>query len=381
MGFGQRGKIDVRDAIVSASLQPSGMEFAPFTGEKHSSEVAMGAHAMAEIERNEAPEPAPASILAVIPTLNEERHIETCIRSLMRGDAQLRSIPLVVADGGSTDKTVEIVEHLKSEFPNLQLIHNPKKLQAAAMNLAVLDASTPVTQYIVRCDAHSIYPADFILSSQKHSRPRVRLQSSSQWMQLETRVSNAPTHGSLIRRWFRRLGSSWRQDFRLCRPWAPCRLQHHMYRQIGGYDETFSHNEDAEYDERVAQAGGKIFLDSEIRIRYIPRGSVSRLAKQYFNYGKGRARNVRKHGQRLKIRQALPVFALVASAAGFLASPLFLPALILPLGYIGVLATASLAVAVWKWSPCGLLAGLISGTMHMSWAAGFLSEAVAGTRR
>jgi succinoglycan biosynthesis protein ExoA len=342
----------------------------------------MGAHAMAEIERNEAPEPAPASILAVIPTLNEERHIETCIRSLMRGDAQLRSIPLVVADGGSTDKTVEIVEHLKSEFPNLQLIHNPKKLQAAAMNLAVLDASTPVTQYIVRCDAHSIYPADFILSVAKALKATgaasvvipmdavgdTCFERANAWIVDTPLGSGGSVHrGGKISGY---VDHGHHAGFNV-----------NMYRQIGGYDETFSHNEDAEYDERVAQAGGKIFLDSEIRIRYIPRGSVSRLAKQYFNYGKGRARNVRKHGQRLKIRQALPVFALLANAAGFLVSPLFLPALILPLGYFGVLATASVAVAVWKRSPCGLLAGLISGTMHMSWAAGFLSEAVAGTRR
>jgi succinoglycan biosynthesis protein ExoA len=33
----------------------------------------------------QAPELAPGSILAVIPALNEERHIETCIRSLDGG--------------------------------------------------------------------------------------------------------------------------------------------------------------------------------------------------------------------------------------------------------------------------------------------------------
>ena len=46
---------------------------------------------------------APAqTVLAVIPTLNEERHIEACIRSLMDGDERLKHVPLTVADGGST---------------------------------------------------------------------------------------------------------------------------------------------------------------------------------------------------------------------------------------------------------------------------------------
>ena len=340
----------------------------------------MGSHAMAEIDGNQAPELAPASILAVIPTLNEERHIETCIRSLMAGDHRLREIPLVVADGGSTDRTVEIVERLKSEFPNLQVIHNPKRLQAAAMNLAVADVSTAGTRYIVRCDAHSIYPAGFILSVAK------TLESTGAASVVIPMDAVGDTCFERANAWIvdTPLGSGG-SVHRGGKVSGYVDHGHHagfdirMYRQVGGYDETFSHNEDAEYDERVAQAGGKIYLDADIRIRYIPRGSVSRLSKQYFNYGKGRARNVRKHGQRLKIRQALPIFALVASAAGLIASPIFPPALVLPLGYAGVLIGASVAVAAWKQSSCGLLAGLISGTMHMSWAAGFLKEALSET--
>ena len=338
----------------------------------------MGAHAMAEIDGNEAPELAPDSILAVIPTLNEERHIETCIRSLMSGDTWLTDVPLIVADGGSKDKTVEIVERLKAEFPNLQLMHNARKLQAAAINLAVSDARP---RYLVRCDAHSIYPAGFIKSVAKS-------------LQATGAASVVIPMDAVGETCFER-ANAWIVDTPLGSGGSAHRggktsgyvdHGHHagfnivMYRQIGGYDETFSHNEDAEYDERVAQAGGKIYLDADIRIRYVPRGSVGRLAKQYFNYGKGRARNVRKHGQRLKMRQALPIFALLASTAGLVASPAFQPALILPLGYVGLLATASLAVAVWKRSACGLLAGLISGTMHMSWAAGFLKEALSGTK-
>ena len=341
----------------------------------------MGAHAMAEIDRNEAPEPAPSSILAVIPTLNEERHIETCIRSLMAGNPNLRDVPLVVADGGSSDDTVAIVNRLTSEFPNLQLMHNPKRLQAAAMNLAVSQVSTSQTRYIVRCDAHSIYPAGFILSV-------------ARTLQATGAASVVIPMDAVGDTCFER-ANAWIVDTPLGSGGSAHRggtasgyvdHGHHagfdiaMYRQVGGYDETFSHNEDAEYDERVAQAGGKIFLDADIRIRYIPRGSVGRLAKQYFNYGKGRARNVRKHRQRLKIRQALPVFALLASTGGLILSPAFLPALILPAGYISVLAAASVAVAVWKRSTCGLLAGLISGTIHMSWAAGFLKEALTGSK-
>ena len=66
-----------------------------------------------------------SQVLAVIPALNEARHIETCIRSLMTGDIWLRSVSLVVVDGGSTDGTADIVEGLIKEFPNLSIIYNP----------------------------------------------------------------------------------------------------------------------------------------------------------------------------------------------------------------------------------------------------------------
>jgi succinoglycan biosynthesis protein ExoA len=237
------------------------------------------------------------------------------------------------------------------------------------------------TRYLVRCDAHSIYPEGFILSVAEALR--------------QTGAASVVIPMDAVGDTCFERANAWTVDTPLGSGGSVHRggktsgfvdHGHHagfnidIYRQIGGYDETFSHNEDAEYDARLAQAGGKIFLDAYIRIRYIPRGSVGRLAKQYFNYGKGRARNVRKHGQALKVRQAVPVFALLASTVGVAAAPFFWPALLLPVGYLAVLATASVGIAIWKRSPCGLLAGLISGTMHMSWAAGFLKEVLFGRK-
>jgi succinoglycan biosynthesis protein ExoA len=48
--------------------------------------------------------------------------------------------------------------------------------------------------------------------------------------------------------------------------------------------------------------------------------------------------------------------------------------LVLPGGYLAVLAVASVAMAAKKRSACGLLAGLASATMHMSWSVGLLKQ-------
>ena len=318
----------------------------------------------------------PSSILAVIPALNEARHIETCIRSLMAGAPELRRVPLLVADGGSDDETVAIVEGLMAEFPNLAVLHNPKRLQSAAINFAAELRATEATRILVRCDAHSIYPANFILdvaqSLTDHAAASLVIpmdaegetcfEKGNAWVVDTPLGSGHSAHrGGKVSKW---VDHGHHAGFDL--GW---------FRRIGGYDETFSHNEDAEYDARLGKAGGRVYLDAQIRIRYIPRGSVGGLARQYFGYGKGRARNVQKHGTRLKLRHSIPILALIGSVAGLLASLVFPPALLLPLGYVSVLAVASVWVAVKRWSACGLFAGIAAGTMHMSWAAGFLREA------
>ncbi len=321
----------------------------------------------------------PENILAIIPTLNEERHIEACIRSLMDGEADLRKVPLTIADGGSTDRTVEIVEGLREEFPNIRVLNNPKRLQSAAMNLAAKSHATALTHTLVRCDAHSIYPQNFILDVARSmddqqaaslvipmdATGETCFEKANAWIVDTPLGSGGSAHrGGKSSGW---VDHGHHAGFRLS-----------MFRQVNGYDESFSHNEDGEYDERVAQAGGRIYLDADIRIKYVPRGSVARLAKQYFNYGKGRARNVNKHNSKLKIRQALPLLVLPLTVFGLIASPFFWPTLVLPLGYASVLGIASIGVALWKKSPCGLLAGIASGTMHMSWAVGFFKQTLFG---
>ena len=323
----------------------------------------------------------PGTVLAVIPCLNEARHIETCIRTLMHGSPILRLIPLIVADGGSTDATLDIVKRLMAEFPNLKLLDNPKRLQSAAVNLAAATFANSTTRYIVRCDAHSAYPANFILHVTEALK---RTGAASVVIPMDSvgetcfEKANAWVADTLI--------GSGGAAHRGGRTSQFVDHGHHAgfdivwFRNVGGYDESFSHNEDAEYDHRVSKGGGLIWLDADIRITYTPRGSVQALARQYFNYGRGRAKNQRKHKARLKLRQLAPIFMMALCLGGLLAGFAQWQAFILPAGYLSVLAGASAAIALKHKSACGLLAGVAAGTMHMAWAAGFIWESVAGKR-
>jgi succinoglycan biosynthesis protein ExoA len=315
-----------------------------------------------------------ADILVVIPVLNEQAHIEACVRSLMKGDKRLASAEFVIADGGSTDRTRSIVADLLEEFPNLRLAYNPKKLQSAAVNLAARQFGGG-RRILIRCDAHSIYPEGFVMAAAESLNRRgvasvvvpmdaigrTCFQRANAWIVDTPLGSGGSAHRGGRKSMYVDHGHH-----------AAFDLKTFLY--VGGYDETFSHNEDAEFDKRLRDAGGRIFLDADIRLRYLPRATVGGLAKQYFSYGKGRARTILTHGETPKLRQMIPPATLAACIVGLAVAPFTLWGLILPGGYFGVLTLASVGVAVKRRSLCGVMAGPASAIMHMSWAAGFFRQ-------
>ncbi len=321
-----------------------------------------------------------AEVIVAIPVLNEAAHIADCVRSLMNGDERLRAAEFVVADAGSTDGTRAIVSALAREFPNLRLIENPKKLQSCAVNL-VAQAAGPGRKVLVRCDAHSIYPPNYVMLvtdalvargvasivTPMDARGETCFQKANAWIVDTPLGSGGSAHRGGRKSMF--VDHGHHAGFDLA-----------MFLKVGGYDETFSHNEDAEFDTRLRQAGGEIFLDADIRLSYLPRNALRSLARQYFNYGKGRARTLIKHGERPRLRQMIPPATLLACLAGLSLAPVNPLALILPGGYLAVLALASIAVAAKHRSACGLFAGPASATMHMSWSMGFFRQMLKGHR-
>jgi succinoglycan biosynthesis protein ExoA len=88
-----------------------------------------------------------------------------------------------------------------------------------------------------------------------------------------------------------------------------------VFEEVGMYDPAAVTNEDAELNQRIIDAGGKIYLSRDIVAWYYPRESFGSLARQYFKYGMGRARTLLKHGRFLSVRPALPFFMVTGAAA------------------------------------------------------------------
>lgn len=317
--------------------------------------------------------PGPGAVLVAVPALNEANAIEACLDSLIGDDPWMRQVQVVVADGGSRDSTRDIVGKLQTRYPNLSLIDNPGRLQSAGINRVVDQAATDAHQILVRCDAHALYPPHYVqdVATALASRPEAAslatpmdakgqgcFQRAAAWVVDTPLGSGGSAHrGGQKSHW---VDHGHHAGFRL--DW---------YKRIGGYDESFSHNEDAEYDHRLGLAGGRVWLEADIRLDYTMRPSLRALARQYLNYGRGRARNVAKHRMRPRPRQLIPVINFAGLVLALLLSLVWPWALIAPLGYLAVLALVS-ALAVRRIGPCGLWAGPALAAMHNAWGLGFL---------
>lgn len=316
----------------------------------------------------------PQNVLVVIPALNEAAAITACIASLRAGDDFMQEVQIIIADGGSTDGTQDIVASLAAADPMLQLVHNPDRLQSAGINRAVHSAARPEHSILVRCDAHSVYPTGYVrrVVDAFAARPEAAsvatvmdatgdsgFERACAWVVDTPLGSGGSQHrGGGRSQW---VDHGHHAGFRL--DW---------FRRIGGYDPGFSHNEDAEYDRRLLQAGGRIWLDADNRLAYRMRSSLAALMRQYWNYGQGRARTVLLHRMRPRLRQLVPVLNVLGLLVCLGLGALWPPALIWPAGYAAALLAVSLIGALRLRALSGLWAGVALGVMHNAWGLGFL---------
>ncbi|HWA00966.1 MAG TPA: glycosyltransferase family 2 protein [Caulobacterales bacterium] len=307
--------------------------------------------------------------LIVIPCLNEEAHLDALL-SRLRADPAAGAARIVVADGGSTDRSVEIVRAHAEADARIVSMHNPKRIQSAGVNMAV--AHHAVGEFFVRLDAHAHYPDDFLArlinayETTGADSVTVSMHATSQGGCFQSAAAAAQNSA------LGNGGSSHRNAG--ARRWVE-HGHHALFRTAsfeaaGGYDESFTHNEDAELDTRITGRGGRILLAGDIVMDYFPRARAWALARQYFNYGKGRARTALKHASALKPRQLAPVavapaaiLALLTPMSPWAGAPLaFWFALCLGFGFALGLRTRT---------ACAFASGVPAAIMHAAWSFGF----------
>lgn len=310
-------------------------------------------------------------ILIIIPCLNEKPYLEKLVEQFLSATQHLDR-KIVIVDGESTDGTLGVARNLSEKYPQVAYLHNTKRLQSAAINLAVSTFGDDY-DFLIRVDAHSGYPENFCDVLVQEA---IHHQAQSVVVSMDT-IGKGGFQTAVAAAQNSRLGNGGAAHRNESQEGKWVEHGHHAlmsiaaFRNIGGYDESFSHNEDAELDYRLTTAGYKIWLTGQTRITYYPRATSSALFKQYFKFGYGRARTLFKHHIKPHPRQMAPL--VVAPALGLcILSALFGRILAFPLVFWAVVCLGYGIILARRAKDNGLIfSGYAIMIMHMAWSLGF----------
>jgi succinoglycan biosynthesis protein ExoA len=310
-------------------------------------------------------------VSVLTPVLNEEKHIREAAATMLTQRFP-GSVEFLFIDGASEDRTVEILRELQREDPRIRILENPRRSTPVGLNIGLAEARGP---FVARMDAHTLYPEDYLARGVERLRRGGAAHVSGPQL----------AHGEGT--WSRRVaialntrlgtgGAQFRHspageidvDTGFTGVWPRAVLDAHR-----GWDEQWHNDQDFELAARIRQGGGRIVCLPDMAARYIPRDSLSALARQYWRYGFYRAKTSGAHPDSMRRSHVLPP-ALVLSliAAG------------LPLSWMRRLARA--AVGLWLAAAAGVAVAQLAhspprdaatlpaifAVMHLAWGFGFL---------
>lgn len=272
----------------------------------------------------------------VIPCRNEEKYIQECVEaiyaSVLPEGIEMR---VFVVDGMSDDGTRERVSDLIIKFPSLELVDNTKQLTPYAFNLGIYAGG--------KVDFVQIVGARHILSPDYLATCLEKLQQDASIWCVGGRIVNEYINetGRIISKAmsssfgmgignFRTLASSGFTDT-VTSPMYP----YAVFEKIGFFDEELIRNQDDDFNFRVTQAGGKIWYEHAISLKYYVRADYKGVWRQFYQYGYWKVYVNRKHGAVTTFRQLVPpLFVLYLVVAllcllddGWLQVVAFIPAL------------------------------------------------------
>lgn len=245
-------------------------------------------------------------IVVIIPCRNEVNHIQECVDAIFKSKLEVScELSVIVVDGKSDDGTTDLIQELKLKYYNLSVVINEKQLTPFAFNIGINE---------LEADYYQIIGARQIIDEFYISKAVSRLENDKTIWCVGGSVQNVYLNecGRIIATAmstsfgmglgnFRTLEKS---DFvdTVGTPMYP----KFVFDKIGFFDEELVRNQDDDFNFRLIQAGGKIFFDANISLKYYVRGSFPNLWKQFFQYGYWKVYVNQKHKTVTTFRQLVP---------------------------------------------------------------------------
>lgn len=322
----------------------------------------------------------------IVPCYNEQATIQGLLQAILQQTYPLEQLKVVIADGMSTDNTRQEIAAFEQAHPELtvSVVDNPRRDIPAGLNRAIQAAQGDI---ILRLDAHSAPQENYVQQSVSDLVEGLGDNVGGIWEirpggpgWVARAIAVAAAHPVAV-------GDARYRYTTLAQevdtvPFGAFRRQ--LLERIpapaggsGPYDESLLTNEDYEFNTRIRQSGGKIWLDPAIRSSYFARATLASLARQYLRYGFWKQRMLRRYPETLRWRQALPplfVLSLLVLGVLTLVAPIVGWLLLLEItGYLLVLLALGVQQALRR-NDASLLLGLplAIAVMHICWGSAFL---------
>lgn len=303
-----------------------------------------------------------------MPVRNEAAGLAAAVQSVLAQEYPVR-FDVCLAVAPSDDATEAIAQQLAAADSRVTVVANPSGATPAGLNAAIRATAGAV---VVRVDGHARLSPGYIRRAVETMRRTGAVNVGG----VQAAVGETPFERAVATAMTSWLGTGGAR-FHVGGAEGPVDtvylgvFDRAAGDAVGWFDERLIRNQDYELNIRLRAAGGTIWFDPELSVTYRPRSTVRALARQYFEYGQWKAEVLRRHPESLKLRQAAPAALPVALAGALLAGARWRPALLVPIAYAMLVATAA------KRRPRVALA---AATMHVAWGVGFQARMLRGRR-
>jgi len=248
-------------------------------------------------------------ITVVVPIRNEQAFIAQTLQYLRDQDYPKDKLEILVVDGESDDRTVEIVSAIAAEDARVRLLNNPKRLSSAARALGASEASGEIVTFV---DGHTYIDNDQLLKSTARLMQEKEVDALSRPQFLETPENTFFQKAvALARRSAIGHGLDSTiytdKDMYVDPSSSGASYKKSVFAEVGNFDDRFDACEDVEFNYRVHKSGRRSFTSLALAVYYYPRDSIRGLFRQMKRYGVGRMRLARKHPETLSIGTLIPV--------------------------------------------------------------------------
>lgn len=304
---------------------------------------------------------------------NAEKYIEECLSSLVNQSYPKNRYEILLINGNSTDRTIEIA----SKFKNVKIISNPKIIISAGRNLAIENSKG---KYLAFTDSDCKVDTNWLkvlVEKIEKSPPEVVAYGGPNLI-FDTDPPLAKVIGYMQETYIGSGGSP--QSYKINEEKDVISIPNCnvIYKkniiETFRYDERLNVGEDCDFNSKLKERKFKFIYTNEAIVWHHRRASIKSFVKNMFLYGEAQAKIARYHGKLERKYSIIPSLAILFILAMVILSLFNLTILLIFITLIGIyliLIIYSSVYVIKKVGIYGFVAIILLPLQHFVYGIGF----------